>query len=296
VSRERVLERRLRALGTLGEAVGALRSLSAQHFRAARAPLAAVRAYRDDVGRFLGVLEASGASSPRSRRQASRVERATSPTEGPVGIVLVAADLGLVGDYTTRLVREALALRAEAAPGPLVCLGHRAVSPLARAGVEPATVQPAPTSVAGLTGVLLPLVDTLLALRRDGRLGSLWLVAARFEGAGEYTPVRVPVLPVAPSADSPSLAISPYSDAEHLRVVVVREYLYASLYETLLEALASEHGKRLVTAESAHAWLEERIDATRRLARAIRRETSTQEVLEVAVAARAAQRESGGFS
>lgn len=281
MSRERTLQRRLRTLGTLEEAVGALRSLSAQHFRAARAPLAAVRAYRDEVEHFLGVLDASGT---------------TSPPEGPAGIVLVAADLGLVGDYTARLVREALALRAEAGPGPLVCLGHRSVSPLARAGVQPDAVQPAPTSVAGLTGVLLPLVDTLLALRRDGRLGSLWLVAARFEGAGEYSPVRIPVLPVAPPAGLPPLTLSPYCGGEHLRTVVVREYLCASLYETLLEALASEHGKRLVTAEAAHSWLKERIGAIRRRVAAIRREASTQEVLEVVVASRAAQRETGGLS
>jgi F-type H+-transporting ATPase subunit gamma len=281
VSRERVLQRRLRTLGTLEEAVSALRSLSAQHFRAARAPLAAVRAYRDEVQRFLGVLDGSNAASVR---------------EGPTGIVVVAADLGLVGDYTARLVREALALRAESGPGPLVCLGHRAVSPLAKAGVEAASVQPAPTSVAGLTGLLLPLVETLLALRRAGELGSLWLVAARFEGAGEYTPVRVPVLPVAAPADLPPLASSPYCDAGHLRTVVVREHLYASLYETLLEALASEHGKRLVTAESARSWLGERIGATHRLAAALRRETSTQELLEVVVAARAARREAGGIS
>jgi F-type H+-transporting ATPase subunit gamma len=281
VSRERVLQRRLRTLGTLEQAVGALRSLSAQHFRAARAPLAAVRAYRDEMQSFLGVLDASGAASV---------------PEGPTGIVLVAADLGLVGDYTARLVREALELRAESGAGPLVCLGHRAVSPLAKAGVQPASVQPAPTSVAGLPGLLLPLVDILLSLRRDGELGSLWLVAARFEGAGEYAPARVPVLPVVAPAGLPTLAPSPYCEAEHLHTVVVREYLYVSLYETLLEALASEHGKRLVTAESARSWLEERIGATRRLEAAIRRETSTQEVLEVVVAARAAQRKAGGVS
>lgn len=281
MSRDRVLQQRLRSLGTLDEAVRALRSLSAQHFRAARAPLAAVRKYRDEVERFLGVLQISDGSSDR---------------EGPTGIVLIAADLGLVGDYTTRLVREALALREEAGPGPLVCLGHRAVSSLARAGVKPVSIQPGPTSVAGLTSLLLPLVDTILSLRRAGQLGALWLVAARFEGAGEYNPMRVPVLPVAVPANRAPLASSPYCDTATLRTVVIREYLYVSLYETLLEALASEHGKRLVTAEAARSWLEKRMGATRRLSAAIRRETSTQELLEVIVAARAARREAGGFS
>jgi F0F1-type ATP synthase gamma subunit len=170
------------------------------------------------------------------------------------------------------------------------------VSLLAKAGVQPASVQPAPTSVARLTGLLLPLVDTLLSLRRAGELGALWLVAARFDGAGEYTPVRVPLLPVTAPPGTPPFASSPYCDSEHVRAVVVREYLYAALYETLLEALASEHGKRLVTTESARSWLDERMGATRRLAAAIRREASTQEVLEVVVAARAARREAGGLS
>lgn len=281
MSHERVLQRRLRTLGTLQEAVGALRSLSAQHFRAARAPLAEVRAYRDEVQRFLGVLGTPD----------------TTPSDpGPTGIVLVTADLGLVGDYTARLVREALALRSESGPGPLVCLGRRGVSPLARAGVQPVSVQNAPASVAGLTGLLLPLVETLLSLRQRGELGPLWLVAARFEGAGQYTAVRVPVLPVAPDPGVPRIHSSPYCDPDHLRAVVIREYLYVSLYETLLESLASEHGKRLITAESARSWLEDRIAATRHLAASIRRENSTLEVLEVVVAARAARREAGDVS
>lgn len=278
MSRERALQRHLRALETLEEAVNALRSLSAQHFRTARAPLANVRAYRDEVQRFLGVL--NGAALPQVR-------------DGRTGIVLVAADLGLVGDYTQRLVREALALRAEAGTGPLVCLGRRAQAPLARAGVEPFSLTPAPASLAGLTAVLLPLVDTLLTLRRRGELDALWLVAARFEGAGAYTPVRVPVLPVTAPADLPALASSPYSDAEHLRRVVVREYLYFALYEGLLGALASEHGKRLVTAESARSWLRERVAVTQRQVAAIRRESATQEVLEIVVASRATRRDAG---
>ncbi len=49
MSRERVLLRQLRTLQTLDEAVGALRALSAQHFRIARGLLPAARAYRDEI-------------------------------------------------------------------------------------------------------------------------------------------------------------------------------------------------------------------------------------------------------
>lgn len=284
MSRERALRQHLRALHTLDEAVGALRSLSAQHFRSARALLPAARAYRDEVAALLGVLGPGG--------------DLVSPDPAlPTGIVLVAADLGLVGDYTGRLVHEALAFRAEKGPGPLFCLGSRAVGPLQGAGVQPIHAHPAPASVASLTRLLLPLVDEILTLRGAGELGALWLVAARFEGAGRFQPLRARLLPVAAPSDALRVAPSPYVDRQHLQRVVVREHLYATLTESLLEALASEHGKRLVVAESARSWLAERIEATHRRAAALRREASTQEVLEVATSARAARglrRQGGG--
>ncbi|MCA9504864.1 MAG: F0F1 ATP synthase subunit gamma [Spirochaetaceae bacterium] len=271
MSRERVLERRLRTLSTLEESVAALRALSAQHFRTAREPLASVRRYREEVERFRSVLDGPFAAT----------------SSGPPGIVLITADLGLVGEYTARLVREALELRGAIGPGPILCLGHRAVSHLARAGVVPESVDRSPSSIGALTTVLLPLVDTLLELRRGGRMGDLWLVAARFEGAGGYTPRRVQVLPVAPGDATAGLAPSPWCGRAALNAVVVRELLYAALYETLVEALASEHGKRLVTAEAARSWLASRIAELRRQVASLRRETSTQEVLEVVAASRA---------
>jgi F-type H+-transporting ATPase subunit gamma len=275
VTQERELERRLRTLSTLEQAIGALRSLSARHFLAARAPLASARAYRDEIGAFLAALDTA---EPRE------------PNHDHSGIVLVTADLGLVGDYSARLTREALDLRRERGDGPLLCVGHRAVPILAKSGVEPTSVRDAPSSVAGLSAILLSLVDELLRLRRAGALESLWLVAARFEGAGHFSPMRVPVLPMEAPAGRPQLPISPYCAAPHVRAVVVREYLYAVLYETMLESLASEHGKRLVVAEGARSWLDDRIDATRRLAASVRRESSTREVLEIAAGARAVRR------
>jgi F0F1-type ATP synthase gamma subunit len=280
MSRERVLLRRLRTLETLDESVAALRALSAQHFRVARGLLPAARAYRDELTAMLGVLQRAGSAGEHEEK-------------APAGVVLITADLGLVGEYTPRLVREALALRAERGAGPLLCLGRRALGPLEREGVHPDSLHSAPTTVGSLPSLLLPLVDEILALRRMGWLGTLWLVAARFEGAGHFRAVRVPVLPVVAPPTSVPLAASPYSEPAHLRTVLVREYLYAALHETMLEALASENGKRLVTAESARSWLADRIGATRRRAAAIRRETSTQEVLEVVTAARAARRGEG---
>jgi F-type H+-transporting ATPase subunit gamma len=279
VSRERVLRQRLHVLGTLHEAVSALRSLSAHHFRAARAALPAARAYRAEVETTLAVLP--------------RVWSPETRAEGPPAVVLVAADLGLCGDYSARLASEAAAARAALGPGPLWCLGRRAVRPLARAGLTPDRVWDGATGTSALPRLLVPLVNEIVAALRAGRIGPLVLVAARFEGAGRFQPVRVSLLPVRPSADAPSLRPSPYVRPAHLAAVIVREFLYVALHETLLDALAAEHGKRLVVAESARAWLEERMHATTRQLRGVRREMATQEVLEVAAGARVLRRGSG---
>jgi F0F1-type ATP synthase gamma subunit len=276
MSRERMLRRRLRTLETLDEAVGALRALSAQQFRVARGLLSASRGYRDEITAALGVLH-----GPTADREGGERARA--------GIIVIAADLGLVGDYSTRLAREALALRDEHGPGPLICLGQRAVGTLERAGLIPDRVDSAPTSIGSLPSRLLPLADEILSLHRTGQLASLWLVAARFEGVGHFRADRIPVLPVVVPPASDPITPSPYTELAHLRMVMVREYLYATLYGTWLEALASEHGKRLVMAESARSWLADRIAATRRRAGTIRREQSTQEILEIVTAARSLQ-------
>ena len=85
VSREGTLRQRLQVLGTLHEAVNALRSLSAHHFRSARAALPAARAYRAEIESVMGVLPGATLSEV--------------PGGAPPAIVLVAADLGLCGDY-----------------------------------------------------------------------------------------------------------------------------------------------------------------------------------------------------
>ncbi len=275
MSRERVLRRRIHTLETLGEAVKALRSLSARSFRVARERLPAVRAYRAEVDRLLGVLEPEVAPAPAG--------------SGRPAVVLVAADLGLCGDYNRRLVREALDARAALGGGRLFCLGRRAEGPLRNAGVEPDRVLPAPAGPGSLPRVLLPLVDEILGSGDGGAPERLVLVGARFEGAGRFTPRRTVLLPVAPAAEQPTLAPSPFVGRAHLRQVLVREFLYVALTEALLEALASEHGTRLVIAETARSWIEDRTARLVQQAAEIRRETSTQEVLELVAGSRIAR-------
>jgi hypothetical protein len=79
---------------------------------------------------------------------------------------------------------------------------------------------------------------------------------------------------------------SPYATAEHLRDVATRERLFIRLEERLLDAMASEHGMRLVATNSAGEWLDRQIERARHRVRSLRQEAATQEILEIVAGGR----------
>lgn len=269
MKRQAELVRRLRSLGKLAEAVGALKSLSAHHFREVRGAVEPARVYREGVTAFLAQTGARLAAG-----------------DGPAGIVVVGAELGLCGGYNARLVEVGAERRSALGAGPTLCVGQRAAALLRRQGIEVRRTYAAPTGVRGVTDLLLRLADDLLTIYGTESLSSFEIVSSRFGGIGVDRPERLRLLPfeAEPSAAPPAVR---YVSLDTLASAAVREFLYIALYDLLLDALASEHSARLVATESAEKWLDERTDRLRRHLAAARREASTQEVIEIAAGARA---------
>ncbi len=274
MKREQLLHRRLNTLETLDDAVSAMRSLSAHHFRLSRRNLPAARVYREEIEKGLAEVGVN------------QVMDVTAPP----GLLLVVSDLGLCGDYNTRLVQTAVAEFQEQVAGPLYCVGRRPRAALARQRMQPKRQYPAPASVDGLPGLLLQLAQDMLDdfLRKD--FGSLFVVSARFEGAGRFSPMVTCVLPIRPARPADPLRPTNYQSYRRLAAVAVREFLYTTLHELLLDSLASEHGMRLLAAESARQWLEETAETVRRQLSACRSEATTQEVLDIVAGANPRQR------
>ncbi len=272
MKRELELSRRLRSLEALGEAVGAMKSLSAHHFREIRRAVEPARIYRDGVR---AILDRSGGE--------------IGAGTGPAGLLVVGGELGLCGSYNARLVAAAAKRRGELGAGPTRCVGHRAAALLARRGVDLQAVYGAPTGVAGMTDLLLRLAEDTLEGYAGQDLSSLDIVASRFAGVGAAEPGVVRLLPLPPARADPA-AGARYVTSAQLGSAAVREFLYVALYDLLLDALASEHGARLLATQSAEQWLDERTARLRRQLAAARREASTQEMLEIAGGARARAR------
>ncbi|MGD8860685.1 MAG: FoF1 ATP synthase subunit gamma [Myxococcales bacterium] len=268
----RELQDRLDSLQTLGEAVGAMKSVSAHHFREARRALEPTRAYREGLQ---GVLRSTGALLPAG--------------SGGVGLVVLGGELGFCGSYNARVTAEAVRLRREHGPGPTYCVGRRAESHLRRQGVEPDRTYSAPTVVGGATELLLRLAADILGDYVEQDLSAFDLLANRFQGVGSFEPRAARLLPVVVSRadDAP---VARYVSAGHLADVAVREALYITMVELLLDAMTSEHGARLVATQSAEHWLDGRVTELRRRLSSARREANTQEVIEVASGVRARAR------
>jgi len=273
VKREHDLEQCLRSLESLEYAVTAMKSLSGHHFRQTRATLEPARRYHEGIRRVVAEL---GASLPAGK--------------GPGGLLVIGSELGLCGGYNAHVVAEAARHLAAARAGLTLCVGRRAATYLVRRAIEVDRTYPAPTSVAGIPDLLLRLAQDMLGAYVSRRMSRFEVVSSRFEGIGGDHPVITRLLPV--GVERSEVAFSArYASRERFDAVAVRELLYISMYSLLLDALASEHGARLVATQSAEQWLEERTRRLRRQLMASRREAGTQETLEVATGARARARE-----
>jgi F-type H+-transporting ATPase subunit gamma len=274
VTREHTLRRQIDSLHMLGDAVNAMKALSAHHLRAARAGLATARSYRNGIDTL---LEAVG------------IAQILPSTHRP-GLLVLASDLGLCGGYNSRLtdisVKECHRLDVQV----LYLVGRRPLVALRRAGMPVTRTYPTISSAAGLLSLLLTLADDVLSDYLSGAFSTLHVVSARFDGVGAFSPTSTPLLPVTPTRAGVQSVTAPYASVEHLTRIAIREYLYSTLYELVLDALASEHGARLVATQAAGQWLDGRLETLRRQLSSAGRESSTQEVLDVAAGARQRRR------
>lgn len=276
MKREADLERALQSLETLREAVSAMKSLSAHHFRETRAMLEPERRYREGLDRM---VRSTGAFLPGGA--------------GAIGLLVLGPELGLCGGYGTHVAELAVTQREQLGPGPTFVVGRRGASMLTRHGLDAERVYAAPTSVRGLTEALLEISRAVLGDYLRLGLSRFVVVSSRFGGVGNHPPEATTLLPLdlLPEPGAPGVQ---YISAKAANLVAARELLYITIHGLLLDAMASEHSARLLATQAAEQWLDDKTDHLRRNLSSARREASTQEVVEIAAGARARMRQRTG--
>ncbi len=262
--REQQLAKRSRTLHTLDEAVSAMKSLSAHHFLLARRSLKPAREYRSEIDKLILQI---GLHQPNHRT-------------GPTGILLVTSDLGLCGDFNSRLTRFAIDYLGRHPGSRFYVVGRRGRMAMEKQSIHYEQTYLAPASVDGLPLGVLSIAEDIVKEYSQHKLSSLTVVSARFEGAGRFSAILTQLLPII-TKPRQTVVATPYQSRRHLLEVALREYLYVTIYELLLDSLAAEHGMRLIAAESARKWIDDTHQTVQRQLSAVRRENSTQEVLDI---------------
>ena len=268
------IQSRLESLEELDNLVGALRSMAGVRAGEARTALAGTRTY------CAVVEEAIARVAPLARvREPGRAEG------GAGALVVVTSENGFVGGFNTRLVENALAIRA---PGErLLVVGRRGRITANEQGTEPE----GDFAMASRATAVTPLARRLARTLEDAVTARL--LFARTQGAGDFESVAQDILPPPgpkpegePAAAPPLIQIEP----ELLMARLASEYLFAKLADGLMESLASESLARLKTMDAASRKIEEKVARLQRDAHIAQQEKTTADLLDVIIGSEAARR------
>ncbi|MCO5101348.1 MAG: F0F1 ATP synthase subunit gamma [Burkholderiaceae bacterium] len=265
-------------LGTLVHTMKALAQVSIhQSERAVRAVHLYLRTVR--LGAF-ALLRDSAIPAPPDMR-----------ADAPRGLIVLGSDHGMCGRFNDDAAEQAAAsidaARRDGASLRLGVVGARVAAHLEAHDAHPETRIPAPGSTAGITATVQRLLGVVDAWR-DAGIEHVALVHNRSVGAMRYEPVVRSTTPVdlRRIADIggpwPSRRLPIHKmPREALLAAIVRQYVFAALFEACAESLAAEHGARLAAMQAAGESLDERREELGTKYRRRRQEAITAELLDV---------------
>lgn len=211
---------------------------------------------------------------------------------GPVSLVIVGSDQGMVGRFNQEIAEHVDArLRAEAAgeAGLTIAIGTRLADHLAAEGVRVDATIELPGSAAGIVPRVQEVLLKLEEWLRDRPAPRVLLAHHRPSERGAYEPTLWTLLPL-DAAWLEELRADPWPHrgipklnlpVPQLARALVRQHLLVSLQRALAASLAAENGKRLAAMQAAEKNVEERIESLRARYRRRRQKVITSELLEV---------------
>jgi len=201
---------------------------------------------------LVACLRESGAGEPASRRP--------TPPDGIMGAVVFGSDQGLVGQFNDRLARFTVKeLSAYRGSKTVWAVGERVHACLQEENLLPVGPRVVPNSVIGITQLVARvLLDLETARERDG-MEEVVLFHNRPKAAATYEPVLQRLLPLdvrwrqdLETVRWPTSMVAQVMDsAEGTFPVLVREYLFVSLFRACAESLSSENASRLAAMQRA---------------------------------------------
>jgi F-type H+-transporting ATPase subunit gamma len=189
-----------------------------------------------------------------------QAERKTPVVAKAMGAVVFGSDQGLVGQFNDVVADYAIKTLAALPGKPQVwAVGERVHARLTDAGLSPIGFFAVPNSVQAITPLVGRIQIESEARRVQGGYSEVYVFHNRKQAGALYAPVRQRLLPLDAqwrqglakvgwlNGNSPEIM---NGDITTLRVLI-REYLFISLFRACAESLASENASRLAAMERA---------------------------------------------
>ena len=280
MAQEREIATRIVSLGELSEIVAAIRAIAASQMQQALRSLAAIRRYSETIRE---ALSDAAEMLPSDRR----VPVATAASKS--GLIVFCAEHGLCGAFNEHLVRAAEQLIAETS-GILIVVGSRGGQICRERGLKPRLVLPMATHSSAVTATARRLATAVYGMLSDGEVAGLEVVNAQ-HGDGESMGIeRARLLPLElPAVKRQSVWPAPLINLSPRRLFddIVAEYFFAALENAAMQSFFSENSIRFRTMEAAHHNIENKREELAKLARRLRQDAVTTEILDLISGAQA---------
>ena len=276
MAQEREIATRIVSLGELLEVVAAIRAIAASQMQKALRSLEAIRRYSDTIRVALSdaahMLPSNGAVSAPAQISKS-------------GVIVFCAEHGLCGGFNERLVRVAEQILAHnTRQFVLIVVGSRGAQICRERGLQPDRVLPMATHSAGVTGAARRLATEVYGMLNDGRIEGLEVVYAQHHDDDamrierrRLLPLEMPAVERQPALLPPLINLSP----RRLFDDIVAEYFFAALENAAMQSFYSENSTRFRTMAAAHQNIESKTKDLTKLARRLRQESVTTEILDL---------------
>lgn len=247
----RQIRTRIRTAKNIQQITKAMKMVATARMKKAQDRVQAARPYSEkmrDVMFSLGAAAGSEVSNPLLEvREVNRV-----------GFIVISADRGLCGSYSTNLLKKAAeAVRPYAVDAARILgAGRKGITYFRRRRY----------AISGeyelnMTGAKFADAQEIGRQARQlyisGEVDAVYLVYTKFLSAMTQRPLSIPLLPLTPegaAAGDANAATDDYiyePDAEAILARLLPQYVDVVIYQAMLEAVASEHGSRMTAMSSA---------------------------------------------
>jgi len=260
------LQRKISSAGELQSVVRTMKALAASSVGQYEKSVQALGDYYRTVEWGLGACFRDGPPATPG------VNRNAPAGANTIGAVVFGSDQGLVGQFNDLIADHAIATLATLPGKPRVwAVGERVHARLVDAGLTPIGLFTVPNSVKAITPLVGQIQVASEAHRAKGKYAQLYVFHNRPQTGSLYEPVCGHLLPL-DAAWARRLTQAPWptrvlpevvGDRTATLRVLIREYLFISLFRACAESLASENASRLAAMQRADKNIDELLETLR---------------------------------